>query len=821
MPRTLLFAGVVLGLAGGAPAAAATLDHAIRPVLVIGPDGLGLFAYYDPVAQDLKVGHCVDSACSAVTTTTVDSTGDVGKMADLAIGPGGPVISYADVTNQRLKLAQCADPLCAVAATVVVDLSLTNPYGYAGFTSIAVGTDGRPLIAYGSGTPTSRLKTAHCDNADCSAVTVTDHADGGGQVSLAIGGDGRGFLAYIAPITIGSVMGLRHCADVACTATSTAIEPVRLPSTSDGFPTVAIGPDGFPRVFWLHEDTFGGGGFAHLRRCLDPVCGTSTTGQVPAAVGAAAFALGANDRPHIVVRQVPYPPGDQLQILECLDATCAAYQDSCLAGLGSWPTVALDGANQPLVGYEKYGQVVITRPGAVCATEMITFDAQGTETLSYPPISFDVTLYPPSTSEVTVGFTFEDGTATGGTGQPGTDYIAYSGSVTFAPGEQRVQVHTTIMPDVLPEVDETFDMVLSGAVNATLVDGRATGTIIDTDNPRVDILDNSCAEGDAGTAACGFEVRLSEPHAKTVTVQFATADGTAVAGSDYVAASGTVTFPPGALAQTATVTILGDADVEPYETVMVNVPAAANAVLGDVQAIGTILDDDAPSLSSIELTHGSRLAADLAAAPGPVADRDFYRLAQGPYSSWEIVADQVSGDVAPGLVLERLAEDNSTVLQTGTPAGTGGASVLRWQRRAPTPENRQHISVRSTSCTTDCGPDDTYRLRVYQTTGVIPRFNNAGSQSTVLVLQNTTDQEVAANADFWAVSGALLATAPVTLPPHAVSVLGTSAIPGLAGKAGSITVTHDGPYGGLAGKAVAVEPSTGLSFDSPMETRPR
>jgi hypothetical protein len=185
------------------------------------------------------------------------------------------------------------------------------------------------------------------------------------------------------------------------------------------------------------------------------------------------------------------------------------------------------------------------------------------------------------------------------------------------------------------------------------------------------------------------------------------------------------------------------------------------------------------------------------------------------------VVDEVSGDVAPGLVLERLAEDNSTVLQSGTPVGTGPARAIRWQWRAATAEVRQHIRVRSTSCTTDCGPDDTYRVRAYETTGRIPRFNNSGSQVTVLILQNVTGEPIFATADFWEGSGVLLASVSLPLAPHAVYVLSTPGITPLAGLSGSVTVTHDGPYGGLAGKAVALEPSTGFSFDSPMASKPR
>jgi hypothetical protein len=129
--------------------------------------------------------------------------------------------------------------------------------------------------------------------------------------------------------------------------------------------------------------------------------------------------------------------------------------------------------------------------------------------------------------------------------------------------------------------------------------------------------------------------------------------------------------------------------------------------------------------------------------------------------------------------------------------------------------------VRSAGCSTDCGADDTYRLRVRETTARIPRFNNSGTQGTVLLIQNRTDGPIAASVDFWSAQGALLATAPLALAPQAVGVVNTLSLPALVGKSGSVSITHDGPYGALAGKAVALEPATGFSFDSPLTDKPR
>jgi hypothetical protein len=170
--------------------------------------------------------------------------------------------------------------------------------------------------------------------------------------------------------------------------------------------------------------------------------------------------------------------------------------------------------------------------------------------------------------------------------------------------------------------------------------------------------------------------------------------------------------------------------------------------------------------------------------------------------------------------VERLGSDNTTVLQTSTAVGTGSSRSLRWENVIPGKVSGQHIRVRSGGCTTDCGTDDVYRIRAYETTYSIPRFNNAGSQVTVLLLQNPTAYTITGHAYFWDGAGALLYSQAFSLAPKALFGLGTSTVPALQGKGGTITVANDGRYGDLTGKAIALEPATGFSFDSPMVPRP-
>jgi CSLREA domain-containing protein len=111
--------------------------------------------------------------------------------------------------------------------------------------------------------------------------------------------------------------------------------------------------------------------------------------------------------------------------------------------------------------------------------------------------------------------------------------------------------------------------------------------------PSLSINDVSLGEGDNGTKTMNFTVTLSAASSLTVTVDFATADGTATAPSDYVAANGALTFNPGNLTKSISVTINGDQKFEADETFTVNLTNAVNATLAKGSGSGTILNDDA------------------------------------------------------------------------------------------------------------------------------------------------------------------------------------------------------------------------------------
>jgi hypothetical protein len=213
-----------------------------------------------------------------------------------------------------------------------------------------------------------------------------------------------------------------------------------------------------------------------------------------------------------------------------------------------------------------------------------------------------------------------------------------------------------------------------------------------------------------------------------------------------------------------------------------------------------------------ELIHGTVQVHDLGALPGGASDEDWYRILQRRESSYEIVVDSISGDVSP-ITLQRIGSNGTTVLQTA-PSATIVARSLRWVNAINTLVTDEFIKVSSASCGSSCGADDVYHIRAYDTTIAVARFNNSGSQITVVLVQNPTEAPINATMFFYNNAGALLATNPTVVPAKGLAVVPTSAIGALVGQGGSITIAHDGAYGSLNVKAVALEPSTGFSFDT-------
>jgi hypothetical protein len=244
--------------------------------------------------------------------------------------------------------------------------------------------------------------------------------------------------------------------------------------------------------------------------------------------------------------------------------------------------------------------------------------------------------------------------------------------------------------------------------------------------------------------------------------------------------------------------------------------ASGRAALADVWDVQTQNDNTAATTEN-ELVHGSDQLHDLGALAGPAADNDWYQISQKPFSSYEVVVDATSGDIGTTLDVTRTDATGATVIQSSQPVGVGYSRSLRWTNSTAAEVNTERIRVTSGSCTTNCGTDDVYRLRAYETTYAVPRFNNSGTQVTVLLLQNPTNYAITGTVYFWNADGTAAGTSPINLGAKALQVLATQTV--APGTSGALTVAHTGRYGDLSGKTVALEPATGFSFDSPMIPR--
>ena len=172
------------------------------------------------------------------------------------------------------------------------------------------------------------------------------------------------------------------------------------------------------------------------------------------------------------------------------------------------------------------------------------------------------------------------------------DFVAISGRVVTVPaGTLSVPIAVTIVDDSSAEPAEGFALALTSATNATLGNNSsAEAWIIDDDTqPEVSVGDISVAE-DSATAA--FTVVLDRAYASDVTVDYATADGTATAPGDYTATSGPLRIAAGNLTAAVQVTLVDDDTDETDETFTLQLSGAVGAGIVDGTATATIRDDD-------------------------------------------------------------------------------------------------------------------------------------------------------------------------------------------------------------------------------------
>jgi len=254
--------------------------------------------------------------------------------------------------------------------------------------------------------------------------------------------------------------------------------------------------------------------------------------------------------------------------------------------------VRLSGANNATID-QADGTVTIldndTAPGLSIGNVTIAETAGGSNAV------FTVTLSAVSGQTVTVKYATANDTAV-----DGEDYTATTGTLTFEPGTLTQQITVPILDDLKFELEETFFVTLSDAVNASITQSQATGTITDTDpeaTVAISINDVTVTEGNSGKTIARFTVSLSNASSRSISVNYDLAHDTTDA-NDLISTTGKLEFAAGETTKTIEIEINGDTIDEENETFFVNLTAPVNAEIADAQGIGKITDDDGiPSLS--------------------------------------------------------------------------------------------------------------------------------------------------------------------------------------------------------------------------------
>ncbi len=249
--------------------------------------------------------------------------------------------------------------------------------------------------------------------------------------------------------------------------------------------------------------------------------------------------------------------------------------------------------NGTVTDFQGIGTIVDNDPKPSVSISTITPGGH-TETAGSPNV-FKVALSAIAGSPVTV--LFSTANASGATAATaGLDYTAQTSVlVTIPAGDLFVNVPVGILGDTKDEPDEIFHGKIASATLATIGTAQATAKINDNDSPpTITILNTSVAEGSTvgSTTMMTFTISLSAASGKTVTMNFATQNGTALSSSDYTAKTGTVTFAAGDTVKTVTVLVKQDTTLEANETLLLKLSNAVNAVFGNTTGIGTILNDD-------------------------------------------------------------------------------------------------------------------------------------------------------------------------------------------------------------------------------------
>lgn len=336
--------GQVMSLTRAIDTSAGTMGYYAS--MAIGVDGNPVISYQDATNRNLKLAVCNDPTCISSAIKTLDSTGDVGSYSSVTIGSDGlPTISYFDSTGGNLKTAVCDDPACSTWT-----LSLVHNVGSDGYTSITIGTNGFPVISYYDAIGKD-LKLASCNNRLCDFAFIRSFADSANMVgsnsSITIGTDGNPIIAY--HDATNSDLKFAACANPSC-STST-LRTVDSAATVSNNLSMTISVDGNPII--AYQDSLNSD--LKVASCNDPTCGSAVLRTVDTTGDSGLYpsiTVGPSGNP--IISHYDNLNGD-LRFVECGDPTCTTSTSRTLdtAGNVGYDTTITIGSNGAiLVSYQ-------------------------------------------------------------------------------------------------------------------------------------------------------------------------------------------------------------------------------------------------------------------------------------------------------------------------------------------------------------------------------------------------------------------------------------------------------------------------------------
>lgn len=391
--------------------------------------------------------------------------------------------------------------------------------------------------------------------------------------------------------------------------------------------------------------------------------------------------------------------------------------------------------------------------------------------------------------------------------------------LTFPPLSTAQTINVSVLGDTAAEADETFSLVLAAGAVQPGPDGlpppltTGTGTILNDDVSReLTIGDAGVVEGTgAGSSNVVFTVGLSAAPAvgQDVTVNYATASGSALSGTDFTETTGTLTFTSGgSLTQTISVPVTRDNIDESDETFAITLTAPVNATLADGSGVGTITDDDTAVLSIANLSQpegtggttaftftatlsvpssSNRVFALTTADGTATAPADYQAIASGAHSV-TLVAGATSQTFAVQVVGDAQPEADETFSVTLSPTGPEGnvasatATIVN--------DDLPVVSIANAQVTEGTGANSTLTFTVSLSSPAL---------AAVSVGFATSNGSATAPADYSAATGTVNFTAGQQTRPVAITIVGDSIVE----PDETFQVTLSAPAGATLGNAVA------------------